>query len=416
MSTRPLSIAMVAPCPFPTPQGTQVFISGLARALHRRGHRVDLVTYHYGQEGAGDIDGPGLHRSRPLPVRGKLTSGPSLKKPLFDLLLAARLDQVVRGSGADLIHAHNYEGLLIGLLIGRRRHIPVIFHSHNTMTDELPSYSRSRFGRNISRSLGNLLDGRFPRRAQACIAVTPQIAEEVRQRGMPPDLICAIPPAVDKVRWPEATRPRAPAEPPAVLYAGNLDSYQNLDLVVGSFQRVLDRHPGVRLQIVTHAPADKTTRAVRRWKIHRGIEIIRAGSFEEMWRHLQRCRVALCPRISPYGFPIKLLNYLAAGKPVVICRSSAQGIEHLENGWVVEDDDRAGFAEAILALLEDETLCRRLSEGARRTIRERYSWETLIPRYETVYGKVLDRWNKEKSDPRNGSPSHRSSRSSGRPS
>jgi len=394
MPARRLSIAMVAPCPFPTPQGTQVLIGGLARALHRRGHRVDLVTYHYGQESAGDgLNGVGLHRSRPLPVRRKLTSGPSLEKPLFDLLVAARLDRVVRGARADLIHAHNYEGLLAGLLIGRLRNIPVIFHTHNTMMDELPSYARSSTGRRVWRWTGDFLDGRFPRRAQACIAVTPEIAEEVRRRGMDPALISAIPPAVEEEQLEPVIRPRPLTDPPAVLYAGNLDRYQNLDLVINSFDRVRDRRPDVRLRIVTHAPSATAARAVRRWRAHPGIELIRADSFEAMRAHLQECRVALCPRISPYGFPVKLLNYLAAGKPVVVCRSSARGIEHLRNGWVVEDDDREGFAAAILTLLEDEALCRRLSEQARRTAREVYSWKALIPRYEEIYRKVLNRWN-----------------------
>ena len=393
MSDRRLSIAMAAPCPFPTAQGTQVFIGGLARALHRRGHRVHLVTYHYGDRRLdGDLNGVPLYRSRPLPVRGRLTSGPSPGKPLFDLLLAARLDQAVREARADLIHAHNYEGLLAGLMIGRQRKLPVIFHTHNTMMDELPSYSRSPFGRMIWRWIGDFLDGRFPRRAQACIAVTPQIAEEIRRRGVPPDLICAIPPAVPENAFQIASR-RRPAEPPVVLYAGNLDRYQNLDLVIGSFRKVLARRPDVRLRIVTHAPAEKTAQAVRRWESCRGIDVIRIDSFAALLGHLQESRVAVCPRISPYGFPVKLLNYLAVGKPVVVCRSSAQGIEHLENGWVVEDNDREGFAEAILTLLEDQTLCRRLSENARRTARENFSWDSLIPRYEEVYRKVLDRWN-----------------------
>lgn len=394
MPARRLSIAMVAPCPFPAAQGTQVFIGDLARALHRRGHRIDLVTYHYGQPGADPgLNGVGLHRSFALPLRSKLTSGPSLEKPLYDLLLAARLDQVVRGRRADLIHAHNYEGLLAGLIIGRLRHVPVIFHTHNSMVDELPGYSRSSLGRRMSRRLGDFLDGRFPRRAQACIAVTPETARYVRRRGMDPELISAIPPAVDEGRLPEAARSEPPAGHPVALYAGNLDRYQNLAFLADSFDRVLERRPDARLQIVTHAPAAETARAARQWRTHPGIEIIRADTFEALWEHLQRCRVALCPRVSPYGFPIKLLNYLAAGKPVVVCRSSAWGIEHLDNGWVVEDDDREGFAEAVITLLEDETLRRRLSENARRTARETFSWEVLIPRYEKVYREVLDRWN-----------------------
>jgi glycosyltransferase involved in cell wall biosynthesis len=394
MPARRLSIAMVAPCPFPLAQGTQVFIGDLARALHRRGHRIHLVTYHYGQPGTDPgLNGVGLHRSFPLPLKSKLTSGPSVEKPLYDLLLTARLDQVVRDRRADLIHAHNYEGLLAGLMIGRLRHVPVIFHSHNSMVDELPGYSRSPLGRRMFRWLGDFLDGRFPRRAQACIAVTPETARYIRRRGMDSDLIRAIPPAVDEDRLPAPARPKPAAGRPVALYAGNLDRYQNLAFLADSFDRVLERRPDARLKIVTHAPAAEVARAARRWPPRREIEIIRTDTFEALWEQLRHCRVALCPRVSPYGFPIKLLNYLAAGKPVVVCRSSAWGIEHLDNGWVVEDDDRQGFAEAILTLLEDKALRRRLSENARRTVRETFSWEVLIPRYEEVYREVLERWN-----------------------
>ena len=45
----PLSIAMIAPCPFPTHQGTQVLIRHLSTALARAGHDVHLVTYGYGE-------------------------------------------------------------------------------------------------------------------------------------------------------------------------------------------------------------------------------------------------------------------------------------------------------------------------------------------------------------------------------
>ena len=44
-----LTIAMVAACPFPAPRGTPIRALRLAEALAARGHRVHVVTYHYGQ-------------------------------------------------------------------------------------------------------------------------------------------------------------------------------------------------------------------------------------------------------------------------------------------------------------------------------------------------------------------------------
>jgi glycosyltransferase involved in cell wall biosynthesis len=122
------------------------------------------------------------------------------------------------------------------------------------------------------------------------------------------------------------------------------------------------------------------------------VRFTQTTSFPVMRKLLEQCDLALCPRVSPYGFPIKLLNYLAAGKPVVICRGSANGIQHLVNGWVVKDDDAHDFSRAIVSLLGDPGLQRRLSENARKTVREEFTWDQWIPRYEEVYQKTLERW------------------------
>ncbi|HET6347226.1 MAG TPA: hypothetical protein VFH51_20005, partial [Myxococcota bacterium] len=63
---RPLTVVMLAACPFPTHQGTQVFIRHLATALSRAGHHVHLVCY-----GEGDPDEAlpfTVHRALAVPV------------------------------------------------------------------------------------------------------------------------------------------------------------------------------------------------------------------------------------------------------------------------------------------------------------------------------------------------------------
>ena len=89
VSSPAYTIAMVCACPFPSSQGSQVFIKQLSEALHRRGHTVHVVTYHFGE----DLETSGLAITRipRLLSYDKLRAGPSLKKPLLDLLLSARL-------------------------------------------------------------------------------------------------------------------------------------------------------------------------------------------------------------------------------------------------------------------------------------------------------------------------------------
>jgi phosphatidylinositol alpha-1,6-mannosyltransferase len=95
--------------------------------------------------------------------------------------------------------------------------------------------------------------------------------------------------------------------------------------------------------------------------------------------------VAICPRTSCLGFPIKLLNYMAAGNAIVVSRGSACGVRHLENGWVVDNGDAAGMAAAILALLAQPDLARSLGESARRAARLDYTWDRAAAAIESAY-------------------------------
>ena len=77
--TRPLRIATVAACPFPSPRGTPVRIHRLSEALARRGHDVHVVTYHLGddiQEAPFHVhrirDVKFYHKTAPGPTYGKL--------------------------------------------------------------------------------------------------------------------------------------------------------------------------------------------------------------------------------------------------------------------------------------------------------------------------------------------------------
>ena len=111
MSRRRLRIIQAAAMPFPSPQGSQVYLRGLARALARRGHDVTVACYAHG---LGEADASyRVVRTPPVPGYCSLRAGPDLIKPWLDLALAVRL----AGLSADLVHAHNYEAPLAAALV-----------------------------------------------------------------------------------------------------------------------------------------------------------------------------------------------------------------------------------------------------------------------------------------------------------
>ncbi len=362
-----LRIALVSACPYPVPQGSQVFLRDNALALQARGHEVHLVVYSYGE--GRDHSGLTIHRCRRIPGEGKTKAGPSFMKPLQDLALTKTLRDVVARERIDVVIAHNYEALLVGLLAGRR---PLIYHAHNAMSDELPYYFA---GAGMAARVGRWLDRTFPRRADRVIVPHRRLAGHLIVRGCDHSKVSIVPPPIRVSDFPECT----PEEGlPPVLYAGNLDAYQNLGLLFSAMELVRKRLPHARLQIATGESVS-----------YPDAEVVPIRGFDSLHRLLAQDSVFALPRVSWSGYPIKLLNAMAAGKAMVACRSAAYPLTHEVDGLVVPDDNVRAFADALYTLLTDRRLRQRLGQAARQTAERAHEPEAVGAQLEAIVRDAL---------------------------
>jgi glycosyltransferase involved in cell wall biosynthesis len=99
--------------------------------------------------------------------------------------------------------------------------------------------------------------------------------------------------------------------------------------------------------------------------------------------------VALNPRIDCDGIPVKLLNYMAAGRPVVSFAGSAPGLRHGATAWLARDGDVDGFADGVLALLADQPMAERLGRNARRFVETNHTWGRAADLTEAMYARLL---------------------------
>ena len=90
------------------------------------------------------------------------------------------------------------------------------------------------------------------------------------------------------------------------------------------------------------------------------------------------------PRVSWSGYPIKMLNAMAAGKAVVACESAAYPITHEETGLIVPDNDPHAYAAALLRLIENPDLRATLGAKARETILEKHNPENVASQLESI--------------------------------
>jgi len=389
---------MVAACPFPSPQGSQVFVRGMCSGLIARGHEVHLLTY--GQGGDAGIEGLVHERIRRLPGDDAMRSGPTAVKPLLDLLMVVRLVEMARAAKFDVVHCHNYEAAVVGVtartMIGRAGVAPpVVYHSHNLMGDELPSYFTGTIARALAGGLGAVLDRSVPRSADHCIALCEYTASELRRSGVAAERLAVVPPAVDdpgRCLTREDARRELELEPerPIVTYAGNLDAYQNLGLLVGAMRLLRERSSMMpRLLVATHNDDETFAAMLRAGGIAEHVTFVHCADFEPVRRSIEAADVVVMPRRLGSGFPVKLLNYLAAGRAVVTAGCGAKVIRDGVDGLVVADDDPDALAAALCRVIGDPALREGLERGARRTYLSTLTWEAVLPAIEEVYDRVV---------------------------
>jgi glycosyltransferase involved in cell wall biosynthesis len=90
------------------------------------------------------------------------------------------------------------------------------------------------------------------------------------------------------------------------------------------------------------------------------------------------------------GVPQKLLNYMAAARPIVSFEGSRWILEHGRTGWLVENGDERAFADGVLRLLDDPRLAASLAMSARAVVLERYDWDRIASRVERVYRRLTE--------------------------
>lgn len=361
------TILQVGAFPFPLHQGSQVYVRGLSEALARRGHRVVVACWAGGR---GEVRGVRVVRARGVPGAVE-RSGPHWSRLPQDLALVAAVRRILREERVDVVHAHNVEAPVVARLAGTR--VPLVYGRHTAMEEELPAFLPG------SRLLGRAVDALAPRISDATAALSARGARSV------PGRVAVLPPGVDpeEVTGGDGARARARwglGEGPWVLYTGNTDPYQDLPVLLAAMARV----PAGLLLLTGDDPGPLEAEADRLGIRHR---MVRTRALSDLRDALAAATVGALPRARCAGFPIKLLNHLAAGLPTVAAAGSARAIPGV---LAVPAGEPEAMAGALRALLKDPPRRERLAGQARRAVAEEWTWDARAAEVEAFYASLVE--------------------------
>jgi glycosyltransferase involved in cell wall biosynthesis len=383
-----LRIAVVAACPFPAPRGTPIRILRLAEAVAERGHEVHVATYHLG---SGPV-APGLrvHRIPDMPSYRKLGPGPDFRKlAQVDPALLRLLRRLLASERFDVIHAHHVEGLLVAAMARMGRRLPLVFDAHTLLASELP-YFAPRLPAAVKAGMGRLMDRYLPRLADRTICVTETIRSKLIGRtGMDPRRFDVVANGIEGDHFnPARGAPGARPNGRTLIVTGNLAEYQGIDLMLRAFRLVAARAPDTRLVIATDSSFAAYEALALELGIRARIDLVAAPDFNELPRLLAGADVAINPRTNCDGVPVKLLNYMAAARPVVSFDGSAPGVTHGKDGWLAANGDVAALADGVVTLLENPALARAIGQAAREQVTATCSWPRAAERCEAIYREL----------------------------
>lgn len=390
------SVVMVAACSFPANFGSSASIRELAKILGDRDYNVHVVTYPNGDD-TMDVGRAKIWRTCRKRRSDRTYTGPAWEKFIFDFFMIFTLIRVIRREKIEVIHAHNYEGVLIGLIAKLFTRRPLVYQAVNLMTDELHTYNFIRPAL-IARTLAAVLDWTVPLLPDFVIVISQELERYFRARGFGPSRMQLIPPGIFPAMFAHSDRDRfrtqyGIGERPLVMYTGVCNGFQRIDYLLQSFKIALKEAPEALLMVVSPlanaVDVSKNRDLAAALGVSNSVLWVESQNLNDLPDFLAAADVTVIPRPDIPGYPLKLLNYLAARKPVVCFEGAAKGVSNLYDALVVPDHDFDAMGRAIARLLREPALAAQLANNGYHTVLENFDWEILCTEIECVYSRAL---------------------------
>jgi glycosyltransferase involved in cell wall biosynthesis len=177
------------------------------------------------------------------------------------------------------------------------------------------------------------------------------------------------------------------------MYTGVLDAYQRIDYLLRAFAIALREKPDALLLVVSplisEASENQHKQLAAKLGISNSIVWISPHPLHDLPSYLALADVCVVPRPECPGHPIKLLNYLLAGKPVISFAGGAKGVRHMHDAFVVPNHDLEALGLGIVTLLNDRALAEKLGANGNATVLAEFDWRQICRKIEGIYDKLL---------------------------
>jgi len=113
------------------------------------------------------------------------------------------------------------------------------------------------------------------------------------------------------------------------------------------------------------------------------------GAVEDVAAYIHSATVCIAPLDQGSGTRLKILEYMACGKPVVSTSKGAEGLDVEPGRNIIIATTASDFSKEILSLLTSEDMRRSLGTEARRLVEQKYNWDVNAALYLAIYDELM---------------------------
>jgi glycosyltransferase involved in cell wall biosynthesis len=385
-------ILVLAPHPFFQARGTPLAVKRVLEFLSSRGHQLDLLTFHEGEN--VEIPNCRIYRiARPLWIRN-IRPGFSFKKVVCDFFMFVQCLRMVRRNHYDLIHAVE-ESAFIAAAMQRFSGVPYVYDMDSSLAEQLvDAYPSLQFAFSTLRRCEAVAVRHSLGVLTVCAAL-----EDVAH-GHAPDkpigrvedttLLEPEQPHFGNGQGDALLPPTVGSRNPVAMYVGNLERYQGIGLLLEGFRHALLRVPEAHLVIVGGVKDDIVHygRRAQQLGIGHRVHFLGPRPISSLDGLFKRADVLVSPRLKGLNTPMKIYSYLDSGTAVLATRlrTHTQVLDD-RTAYLVSPDPEA-LGDGLADLLSNPNLRERLARQAKDYVQREFTPEAAHRKLGSFYSMM----------------------------
>lgn len=385
-SEKPLNILFLAPHPFYQDRGTPIADDLMLKVLSERGEQVDVVAY---PEGSLVTYGENvrLHRARYLPFVRNIRPGFSWKKLVYDVLIILKIASLVSKKRYDLVHAVE-ETVFMALLLKAVLKIPYVYDMDSSLAQQM--VEKYPFLEKIKVSvILQWLEKMAVKNAKVVVPVCQALADDIADAK--PNQVAILPDVsllkAEKQHPENDIKMKLKLSNLTLMYVGNLESYQGIDLLLESLSLVLKETDKIDLVIVGGVPEDIKKYQAKADSLGLGKQVYFLGQqpASQLGTYLSQADILVSPRTKGKNTPMKIYSYLDSGKAVLATNLPTHTqVLNQENAMLAEAKPE-DFAQKMVSLISDPQLRLKLGMAGKMLIQEKHSYNAYRQKVNQLY-------------------------------